>query len=194
MAPTIIIALLLLALATFAWHLERARADRDKAREACAKSNLETGLLRDRVRQHEDLIRITHEDYTKAADELANLRESYEGARELLAQTRQRTKPRPARIVEPEGMDEDRVAEILAGTAATTPVMAITALLSRHVVATCDRATDEPREQIADGTRTLAPYTPEMRLHDAGKAYAFAQALAEIQELTAAREEKKAAA
>lgn len=49
-------------------------------------------------------------------------------------------------------------------------------------------ATDRPREAMTDRDRTIEGYTAEMRLHDAGGASALAEALAEIQELTATRE------
>lgn len=96
--------------------------------------------------------------------------------------------PRAARFQLAGGMSEEQIERALRGTNGSPIVKAIEAHVSAKIVAASDIATDAPREMIASAERVIPPYTSEMRLHDAGRASAFAEILADLQERTAAAE------
>jgi hypothetical protein len=99
--------------------------------------------------------------------------------------------PRPARFALEGGMSEEMIGQLLRGTEKLPQVRAIVALLSAEIVLLSDRATDAPREAVQLPDRTIAPYTEQMRLHDAGGASHVARILARVQELAVARDEPK---
>ena len=176
----IIIALLLIA-AALAWVLERKFDEAGRLARELERAKQTAAQWERRAVQNEEGEKRAEQAGAKMHEQLKATIEERDGFSWQLAEMRQRQRPRAARVELPDGMTLERIEEVLAGTAPTAPVMAITTLLSRRVVEASDRATDEPNREI---------YTPEMRLHDAGKAHAYAEALAAIQQLAAAREEK----
>lgn len=111
--------------------------------------------------------------------------------RAQLAELNKKASPRVARFRLDGGMTEEEIRRTLRGTKDSPIVKAIEAHLGASIVRDSDAATGEPRELIVTPERTLAPYTAEMRLHDAGKASALAALLAELQELTAEGDEEE---
>lgn len=93
---------------------------------------------------------------------------------------------KPAHITLAGGMSELAIAEQLRGTESTPTVKAICAHLSAKIVLLSDRATDAPRTVCQVKGETIAGYSAEERLHDAGGASYLAEALGEIQDLTKA--------
>lgn len=178
----IIIALLLIA-AALGWVLERKF-------DEVGKLSRDLAHMHQHAKYWEEVAKTNEQGEVRAEDAMAQshaklraVTEERDSLMQQLAETRQRQRVRPARVELPEGMTPERIEEVLAGTAPTATVLAITALLSRRVVDASDRATDEPHRET---------YSHDMRLHDAGKAHAYAEALAAIQDLTAARQETKA--
>lgn len=102
-----------------------------------------------------------------------------------------------ARILLAGGMSEPAIAEQLRGTESTPTVKAICAHLSSKIILLSDRATDAPRTTCQVKGETIAGYSAEERLHDAGGASYLAEVLGEIQDMTkatpTAEEESKAA-
>lgn len=97
--------------------------------------------------------------------------------------------PRPARFRLEGGMTEETIEMHLAGTEHQPTVKAILARIGARVVRASDQATDEPRETVVVDGRTLPGYSEEMRLYDSGRTSAFAEMLADLQQLTAPRPE-----
>ncbi len=175
--------IILIALGLSLWLLSRERGASRRLRDS----------LQSAAQTNEAL----HRKYQQADTLVAELRHQRDESRAFadkcrkLAEDAAKAAPRrPARLSQEDAMPEERIEELLAGTAATGPVRAILAHVSAKVVAACDVATDEPRELMTGPDRTIPPYTSEMRLHDAGKASAYGILLADLQRLTAATTEK----
>lgn len=183
---TVIIALaLLLALtAALTWVAARAIAQRDRALLARDSEH----NLRQDVQQRLAELQERHEDFRREHDDdLRRLAIQWD-EREAALRAELTPKPRPARLKLEDEMPPEQLAELLRGTAGLPAVRAVLALVKTQLVELSDRATDAPRETIALPDRTLAPYTAEMRLHDAGGAAHLAELLSRLQDLTAARE------
>lgn len=97
---------------------------------------------------------------------------------------------RMARLRLEGGMPEEDIEHILQGTFELPIIRATLAHVSAKIIVASDIATDAPREQVTTADRVIPSYTSEMRLHDAGRASAFAELLADLQGLTAAKAEE----
>lgn len=104
--------------------------------------------------------------------------------------------PKGARLRLEGGMSVEDIERTLGGTKSSPAVKAIEALISTRLVEASDKSNDEPREAVMLPGQVITGFTTEMRTHAAGGAWALANLLQEIQELTASRgvakgEEKK---
>lgn len=175
---------LMLLVAALTWVAASAISQRNRALLARDSEH----NLRQDLQQRFAELKERHHDFRREHDDDLRRLENQWDEREAALRAELAPKPRPARLKLEDEMPPEQIAELLRGTAGLPAVRAILALVKTQLVERCDLATDAPRETIALPDRTLAPYTPEMRLHDAGGAAHLAELLARLQELTAAKE------
>lgn len=192
---------LVIAIALLAWALGTAHGKLKHAGRIIAQAQSDLLQQRRLVEEEEANANSAIDRAEKYGREIEQLGRTINDDRALianlqheLANLRKRNEPRAARFKLEGGMSADEIATALVGTHDTGAVKAIIAHVSRKIVTSADRATDAPAALIVTGDRAIEPYTAENRLHDSGRASAFAETLADLQELTAAQEQDRDAA
>lgn len=109
--------------------------------------------------------------------------------RQQLAHHLMESKPRPARMVVESGMSEESIGETLAGTQASPTMKAVCAIINARIVDLADTATDRPREPMQLTDRFVPGYSSDERLHDSGGVFHLADLLAQLQDLSKARDQ-----
>lgn len=126
-------------------------------------------------------------DWVHAKDEIGLLRARIAELNALLDKRPAHSAPKPARL-QRDGMPQETIAQLLAGTSGIPAIKAVMALVESRIVAASDRATDRPQPLLVTPERTILPYTAEDRLYDSGRASAYAELSAELETMTATQD------
>jgi septal ring factor EnvC (AmiA/AmiB activator) len=202
----IIIALLLIAVA-LGWVLERKfdeagrlgrdnenlRRERGEHEQALAKFQETLAKIEKDNRQVDEMVTRMREQRDTAQATARNLIVERDGFMQQLAETRRKTAPRVARLRLEGLLPPEQVQAALANHRTDAVVRAVLDHVARLMVEASDLASDEPRETIATPERIIQGFNSDQRLHAAGKACALAELLADLQRLTAAKDEEEAA-
>jgi hypothetical protein len=185
MIPSLIIALLGVALIFALWRLQLAKDAAATARwqvddQARTIATLREDEEKEELRADEAIVRWHDLDKINA--------EHRDRILELEARVA-KLAPKPARMRAEDAMSEEAIAELLHGMETNPILRAVCAKLQARIVEASDKATDAPRETLVrPNGEVIAGYNSEQRLHDAGGAAHLAMLLAELQELAKPRE------
>lgn len=188
----IIIALLLIA-AALGWVLERKFDEAGRLGRELERMKAISQRWEDRAVENERGEAKAEDALAESHAKLQAVTEERDGFMQQLAETRRKAAPRPARLRIEGGMTPEQVQAALAGHRDVPAIKAVLDHVSHLVVQAADLATDEPRDPVREPDRLIQGFNAEQRTHAAGRACALAELLADLQRLTAAKEEREAA-